>query len=494
MKEKILLDTNMMIYLLDDHILDEKISKLTKILYDSDKYIIAIHPNTIVEAGKIKDQNKKDIFISKLGVYKIIDNPPRATEDFNKQVGFKNKNDLIDNEMLYAVIRNCVSYFITNDKELLKKAEILKLNDRVLSIDNAINKFKQEEKVIIETPVFIKKEYLYNMDLNDGFFTTLRFDYKGFDNWFIKKQRNEEMAYVTTTRDNKVTSFLMLKEEDENEDYSAFEKPFKPAKRIKVSTFKVSDTGKKIGECFIKIMVNEAIQKNVDEIYVTTFEKQESLIYLLEQYGFNLFTYKNTIKSDDTIEREAIFVKNIKDKSQYPFVQIKEQRIFVFPVIPKYHKLLFEDAEGSYQISIDDTQGKNTSANAIKKAFISNAKIKKIKPGDIVLFYSSYNKKAITTLGIVETTWNEFESQEEIFNIVRKRTAYDKEELKYVTKLDSLVIMFKHYITFKNPITYDFLYNNGIVNGYIRRPISIAREDFEKIIEEGQTQNMFEIC
>lgn len=382
MKEKILLDTNMMIYLLDDHILDEKISKLTKLLYDSDKYIIAVHPNTIIEARKIKDENKKDIFISKLGVYKIIDNPPRATEDFNKQLGYKNENDLIDNEMLYTVVRNCVSYFITNDKRLLKKAELLGLNERVLSIDDAINKFKQEEKVIVETPVFIKKEFLYNMDLNDDFFTTLRLDYKGFDTWFIKKQRNEEMAYVTLTTDNKVTSFLMLKEEDETEDYSAFEKPFTPAKRIKVSTFKVSDTGKKIGECFIKIMVNEAMQKNIEEIYVTTFEKQESLIYLLKQYGFDLFTHKNTLKSDGTIEREAIYVKSLKDKSQYPYIQIKNQGIFVFPVIPKYHKLLFEDAEGSYQISIDDTQGKNTSANAIKKAFISNAKIKKIKPGD----------------------------------------------------------------------------------------------------------------
>ena len=42
------------------------------------------------------------------------------------------------------------------------------------------------------------------MDLNDDFYTTLRFDYKGFDNWFIKKQRNEEMAYVTMTKDNKI--------------------------------------------------------------------------------------------------------------------------------------------------------------------------------------------------------------------------------------------------------------------------------------------------
>ena len=57
----------------------------------------------------------------------------------------------------------------------------------------------------------------------------------------------------------------------------------------------------------------------------------------------------------------------------------------------------------------------------------------------------------------------------------------------------SLVIMFKHYITFKNPITYDYLYNNGIVKGYIQGPISIEKEDLEKIIEESQTQNMFEI-
>ena len=493
MKEKILLDTNMMIYILDDHILDEKISKLTKLLYDSDKYMIVIHPKTFDEANKIKDKNRKSIFISKLQVYNIIEKPPKLTEEFNTLAGFKNSHDKIDNEMLYAVKKNCVSYFITNDKDLLKKVEILHLNDRVLSIDDAIKKFKQEEKVFVKTPIFIKKEYLYNMNLDDDFFTSLRKDYLGFDDWFIKKQRNGEMAYITTTTDNRVTSFLMLKEEDEKEDYSIFDKPFTPAKRIKVSTFKVSDTGKKIGECFIKIMVNEAIQKNVDEIYVTTFEKQDSLIYLLKQYGFKLFTYKTTTKSDNSTEKEAIYVKNIKDKSQYPYVQLKNKEIFIFPVIPKYHKLLFEDAEGEYQISIDDTHGRNTSANAIKKAFISNAKIKNIKSGDIILFYASRNKKAITTLGIVETTWNKFESQEEIFNIVRKRTAYDELELESVTKLDSLVIMFKHYITFKKSITYDFLYNNGIVKGYIQGPIGIEKQDLKKIIEESQTQDMFEL-
>ena len=109
------------------------------------------------------------------------------------------------------------------------------------------------------------------------------------------------------------------------------------------------------------------------------------------------------------------------------------------------------------------------------------------------MFYASYDKKAITTLGIVETTWNKFESQEEIFNIVRKRTAYDEEELKEVTTLDSLVIMFKHFITFQKPITYEFLLNNNIVNGYIQAPTSIKKENLEKIIIEGKAQNMIEI-
>lgn len=493
MKEKILLDTNMLIYLLDDHVLDDKIIKLTKMLYDSDRYMIVIHPKTIEEAKKIKDENRRYIFNSKLMVYNIIDNPPKITDEFNELVGCKNKNDKIDNEMLYAVVKNCVSYFITNDKELLKKAKLLNLNSRVLSIDDAIKNFQKEEKVVIDTPVFIQQEYLYNMDLEDEFFASLRRDYLGFDKWFIKKQRKGEQAYVTKTKNNQITSFLMLKEEDESEDYSSFKKPFVAGKRIKVSTFKVSDTGKKIGESFIKIMINEAIEKKIDEIYVTTFEKQDSLIYLLEQYGFKYFTYKNTTKSDNTVEKEMIYVKDMKNRNEYPYVKVTEQRIFIVPVQPQYHKLLFEEAEKEFQISIDDTLGKNTSANAIKKAFISNSKIKMIRPGDILLFYASIDKKAITTLGIVETTWNNFESQEEIFNMVRKRTAYNKNELEKVAKVDSLVIMFKHYLTFNKPITDKFLYQNNILNGPPQSIGEIKKEDFEKIVIEGKSENMIEI-
>ncbi len=493
MKEKILLDTNILIYLLDDNILDSKVAKITKTLYDSDKYSIVIHPRTLDEADKIKDEARKAIFKSKLSLYNVIDKPPNMSNEFNTLAGAKNINDKIDNEMLYALKSNCVSYFITNDKKLNKKGIKLGLGDRVLSLDDALEKFREEEKIVIDTPVFITKEYLYNIQLNDVFFDTLKSDYLDFEDWFIDKQRKGMQAYITRNEKKHITSFLMIKEENQNEDYSGFEDPFKPARRLKISTFKVNDTGKRIGECFIKIIVKEAIEKQVDEIYITTFSKQQSLIFLLKEYGFKFYTFKNTVTGSGKVKKESIFVKDMKNREGYPFVSLKNQEIFIIPVQPHYHKLLFEEAEKEFQISIEDMQGMHTSANAIRKAFISNSKRRDIKPKDIVLFYASQDKKAITTLGIVEATWNKFDSKEEIYNIVRKRTAYTEDELQEVVNLDSLVIMFKHYITFNKYINYDFLLNNGIVNGYIQAPIKISKDGLKKIIEESGDLNMFKV-
>ena len=84
----------------------------------------------------------------------------------------------------------------------------------------------------------------------------------------------------------------MLKVENEGEDYKDFLKPFKPARRLKISTLKVADTGKRIGETFIKIIVEKAIKEDVDEIYVTVFDRQEFLIDMLESYGLKKYTKK----------------------------------------------------------------------------------------------------------------------------------------------------------------------------------------------------------
>lgn len=123
------------------------------------------------------------------------------------------------------------------------------------------------------------------------------------------------MVYITRDDKNNVTSFLMTKIEDEKEDYSSFRDPFEKNIRLKIATFKVANTGKKIGESFIKIIINEALKNKVNEIYVTVFEKQKDLIYLFSEYGFVQKTTKMTEKSDCSIEEELILVKNMNDNT-----------------------------------------------------------------------------------------------------------------------------------------------------------------------------------
>ena len=62
---KILLDTNIFIYLEDNAVTDDKVLELTKRLFDSNDYKIVIHPKTKQEIEKIKDIKKKEIFKSK---------------------------------------------------------------------------------------------------------------------------------------------------------------------------------------------------------------------------------------------------------------------------------------------------------------------------------------------------------------------------------------------------------------------------------------------
>ena len=159
----------------------------------------------------------------------------------------------------------------------------------------------------------IKKESVKYIDVNQLFFDSLRKDYEGFNTWFKNKQIQNVQAYVTKNQQNQITSFLMLKEEGIGEEYSCFEKPFQPAKRMKICTFKVEDTGKKIGELFIEIIMKEAIEKEVDEIYVTTFAKQKALLHLLQQHEFEVDTYKKTKNGDGKIEKEIILVKRLNN-------------------------------------------------------------------------------------------------------------------------------------------------------------------------------------
>lgn len=481
---KILLDTNMFIYLEDNCVTDAKVLELTKRLYDSDKYKIVIHPMTKKEIEGIKNEKSKLIFKSKIEVYKEINNPPKPNSKFHDLVGCKNSHDEIDNCLLFAIKRNCASYLITNDKEIKKKSLKINMEDKVLTIDEALEMFKIEEEEKILKPAFVEEKYLHELDIEDSFFDSLRFDYYGFNKWFEKKQSNGEKAYVTFNKD-KITSFLMLKLEYENEKYEEFQNPFSPGKRLKVSTMKVAETGKRIGETFIKIIVKKAINLNVDEIYVTVFEKHEHLIDMLNEYGFQYYGKKKTFNSLKECLLENVYVKKIKElDNYYPFLNINDRRIFIVPIKDKYHKLLFQESEKIVQLNLNDMNGTNTASNSLRKAYLCHSNIKQIIPGSIILFYSSEKKKAITSLGVVDAVFDKFDNFDEMYNLVKRRTAYSEDELREEFRTDTLVILFKLYYSFDNYVSFDYLIKNKIIKGSIQTAMHIDKDDLLKILDE----------
>ena len=100
----------------------------------------------------------------------------------------------------------------------------------------------------MEEVIFLKK--FRDIDLMDSFFTSLKEDYPKFEDWFKQKSEDNAEAYVQYNNGN-LQAFLYLKDESNVilEDVT----PKRPVcKRLKVGTFKIDAHKTKLGERFIK--------------------------------------------------------------------------------------------------------------------------------------------------------------------------------------------------------------------------------------------------
>src|SRR5690606_34110601 len=170
----------------------------------------------------------------------------------------------------------------------------------------------------------VKKVDFGEVDIRDSFFDSFRLDYQEFDKWFNGK--SEQPCYVCYS-DNQLTAFLYIKiEKPGEESYSDITPVFKPKKRLKIGTLKVTSNGYKIGERFLKTVFDNALLFRVEEIYVTIFNKrpeQEQLIEMLEEWGFTYHGIK-TSKNGQELVYVRPFGKNLpvnidNPKLTFPF-------------------------------------------------------------------------------------------------------------------------------------------------------------------------------
>ena len=105
-----------------------------------------------------------------------------------------------------------------------------------------------------------------------------------------RKPEIEKKAYVFENELGIIQGFLYLKDEASNETgYLQINPVLSPKRRLKVGTFKIDSTGFRLGERFLKIIFDNALIREVDEIYVTLFENKRNdvkqLKELMERWG-----------------------------------------------------------------------------------------------------------------------------------------------------------------------------------------------------------------
>ena len=337
-----LLDTNIVIH---REARSNRASQSIGILFswlEKAKYEKCIHPITVDELKNNSNQNSLNDLKRKLDNYSVLKTIAPLSNEVQKVSSCtdKNKNDLNDTKLLNEVFQNRVDILISEDRKIHNKALSLNIQYKVYNIDSFLAKIVSENPNLINYNVLsVKKEYFGNIDLKDTFFDSFRSDYEGFDKWFNKKA--DEIAYVTYNK-KKLLSFLYVKVEENTENYFDIDPVFKPKKRLKIGTFKVVSNGVRLGERFLKIIFDNAIQYKVDEIYVTIFKKtdeQNRLIDLLKNWGF--VEYGKKRGSELVLVRD--FTPNISlenPKKTYPYISAN-QSVFLCPIYPEYHTELF---------------------------------------------------------------------------------------------------------------------------------------------------------
>jgi len=253
----------------------------------------------------------------------------------------KDENDKVDTALLNEVFQGRVDLLLTEDKKLRHKAEKLNLSHKVLSINAFISYATAENPALVEYKALaVEKKLIGDIDINNEFFNSLKSAYQGFEGWFASKC-NEE-AYICQDETGRILGFLFLKTETQSENYTDITPSFSPKKRLKVGTFKVDATGFRLGERFIKIIFDNALEQNVDEIYVTLFEDREELATLsnlLIRWGFLHFGHKTSTGEAVLIKEMKLFNPLLSVKENFPNLLYSKQK-FILPIYPQYHNFI----------------------------------------------------------------------------------------------------------------------------------------------------------
>jgi L-amino acid N-acyltransferase YncA len=435
-----------------------------------------VHPAVVDDLKQGTDPKRTAQRLAELSKFMMLDEGP-IPSSLTKAVGAspESSNDHRDLRLLAALANRAVTYLVTEDGRLRKRAQRYpSLAESVMALDDFIAMLEDFAPAVSATPPRVERVQSYTLDEDQAIFDSIRSEYAEFDSWLtkVKSDSSNRICFVIR-QDNAYAALAILKAIETDCSYG-FSEPV-----CKIATLKVEPQrgGSKLGELLLKAIFSDASAREVSSLYVEVHQKHKMLIELLELFGF--------FDSGQRTERgELVMVKtrtatpedaNLGALEYHvrlgpPAINGRGQ-VFMVPIQPQWHEQLFPDAPGATlpadQLLIPDLLPEVTThpwGNALRKAYLSQSRIKRLKPGDTLLFYRSRGPADVLAVGVVESTLRSPDPSE-VMTFVGRRTVYTPDEIaRMARRVDGvLAILFRQDRFLDHPWTSGELQANGVM-------------------------------
>jgi GNAT superfamily N-acetyltransferase len=481
-----------------DWVVSEALQTFERALKESG-HAILVHPLSKKEIWNYENDERRERAESKVATYEELRLPKYPTshdEEFREIIPeADNFNERVDNALLYAVYSGQVDRLVSEDGGLQDKATRLGISDLVLTIEEGRTQFEEAHDEV-PNPPSIRRVTAGDLDVSDPIFDSLKADYPNFESWI--NAHPDRDAYVNLNQNGTIGAVLILKPEVEPIGDSP---PLGKEERLKICTMKVAAPrrGFKIGELLIGIAIREAKQREINEIYLTHYTKEDDfLVQLISNYGFwqastldngqDLYLKRLTPGPEDDPKPQEVQARF------YPtYYDGNAVDKFIVPIKPVYHSRLFPTYSKRHP-KLRDFQGQfDSEGNAIEKAYLSRAQTRQLSPGDVLIFYRTTDHKEITSIGVCERVEYGVTDARDIQELVGRRSVFTDREIEEQAGDPNTVILFKWHFDLEVPITYQTLLTEEIVSGPIQTIQSIEEEGYKYIRHTGGIDERFTI-
>ena len=326
--------------------------------------------------------------------------------------------------------------------------------------------------------------------VNQPFFDSLRDGYNGFNQWYLEVAGSHRKAWCISEKGT-LHAICVYKEET---DPCIVDRGLPlNGNALKLCTFKVGECvrGRKLGERLLFASFKYAVENNIQYVYLHTFgEEHEMLVSLCLDYGFqyygkydsrdNVYLKEMVCPSKPEIEHDPLSYAI----RYYPhYLDNPHIAKFIVPIQPGYYNDLFADTSDTARgLFSGDHSLYSPQSNTIKKAYICHSNTTGVRPGDLLLFFRTQDRKSIECIGVVEQNYRGREV-DKVLPLVSKRTVYSRDEIEERLRKETLVILFR-FIRNISPITHHILKKAGI-KGPIQSIRKITHEQYLQCINRS---------